>query len=63
MNKHDLKKIFNKVKKDKVWIEDEKGGLKYSKKLIEDFENLSNSSLKIDINTENSLYKYLPIDG
>ena len=63
MNKYDFKKIFNKVKKDKVWIEDEKGGLEYSKKLIEDLENLSNSSLKIDINKENSLYKYLPADS
>lgn len=63
MNKHDFKKIFNKVKKDKVWIEDEKGGLEYSKKLIEDFENLSNSSLKIDTNKENSLYKYSPADS
>ena len=63
MNKYDFKKIFNKVKKDKVWIEDEKGGLEYSKKLIKDFENLSNLSLKIDINKENFLYKYSPADS
>lgn len=62
MNKHDFKKIFNKVKKEKVWIEDEIGGLKYSKKLIEDFKNLSNFSLKININKENSLFKYSPAD-
>lgn len=62
MTREEFKEKFNEVKKMEFWEDSICDYKKISERFIQEFVNLSKSSLNIKLNSKNSLYKYSPAD-